>query len=355
MRFLIMKILHSHTELNKTCGITKILFLLAKNPSDGYEHLIFAIGGDNVELFINNGINTIICKRKKYSPIDIVKTVYDLVKICKKENINIIHAHSRYFDYLASIAARFINISRITSVQSKVYGMKRLSYKSPYLIAPCNSIREHLVNVFRVKESRISVVNNFVDDYHNNNSAKYSLSGQKILLFVGRFSKEKGVDILIQAFKKLQIYENDVRLILVGAGAEEKYLRKYIINNKLNAELIQPYENINKYYLNAFAIVLPSRVDPFPLVMLEAGIMAKPFIGAAVDGIKEFIENGKDGLLVKPGNVDELNLAMELMINDPKRAEKMGVLLSKKVKQKCLSNVIIQKYTEIYKRIISND
>jgi len=146
-----------------------------------------------------------------------------------------------------------------------------------------------------------------------------------------------------------------VHLVMIGSGDQEAYLKSFIHENKLSAEVIAPLGNVNVYYKRAFAVVLPSRVDPFPLVMLETGIMSKPFIGSAVDGIAEFIESGKDGLLVSPGDINELFAAMKKILDEPLLADSFGKDLFIKVKQKCSTNVILPNYLELYKRVMSGD
>jgi L-malate glycosyltransferase len=354
-----MNILHLHTELNKTCGITKTILLLTKNPGGEFRHFVFTLGGDNVGLFNTNGISTLVLKVNKYSPLSIIKTVKTILKICKKEEIDILHAHHRYFDFLAFIISKIIQVKRITTVQSKVFGYKWFSYKSPYLIAVSNAIKSHLVKNFKIPESRITVINNFVEEVvqvdNYLDEEKILPSDKKIFLFIGRFSSEKGVDILVKAFQKLQSTGISVHLVMIGSGDQEAYLKSFIHENKLSAEVIAPLGNVNVYYKRAFAVVLPSRVDPFPLVMLETGIMSKPFIGSAVDGIAEFIESGKDGLLVSPGDINELFAAMKKILDEPLLADSFGKDLFIKVKQKCSTNVILPNYLELYKRVMSGD
>ena len=87
---------------------------------------------------------------------------------------------------------------------------------------------------------------------------------------------------------------------------------------KLNAKVMNAHSEIFNYYQLIDVFVLPSRVDPFPLVMLEAGLMKKPFIGSKVDGIAELIENETDGLLFESGNSDDLVSKILKIYNDKK-------------------------------------
>ena len=87
----------------------------------------------------------------------------------------------------------------------------------------------------------------------------------------------------------------------MGAGEELKFINDFIKKNNLKALVLPSKENVFDYFNIIDIVVLPSRIDPFPLVMLESGLMKKAFIGSSVDGIKEFIVNGKDGIRFSKG------------------------------------------------------
>lgn len=354
-----MKILHLHTELNKTCGITKTILQLAKDLPSEFQNYVFALGGDNTGLFKKNGVNTIIFEKNKYLVVPIVRKI---TQICRLEKINILHSHNRYFDFITKMIAIRNNIPRITTVHSKVYGLKQISYRSPYLIAVSDSIKEHLISTFNLSADWITVIHNYVDKKYSAESSKkndvFNNNKNKIFLFIGRLCKEKGVDILVRAFLKLQnnnSNRDDIFLLIIGAGPMYGSLRSFIQNNKLNAELMLPQEDVSKYYKNAYTVVIPSRVDPFPLVMLEAGAFAKPFIGGAVDGIDEFITDRQEGVKIIPGNVDELFEAMEIMLNEPVFAAEMGMNLQAKVNSECSAKNILPKYIEYYEGVLRSE
>ncbi len=353
-----MKILHLQTELNKTCGITKTILLLAKNSQKGIQHNVFTLGGDNISSFINNGISVQVINGNKNSLLDSLRIFYKLFKYCKKEKIDILHAHHRYFDFLSFVLGKFLRIKKVTSVHSKVYGQKLFSYKSPKLIAVSNSIKNHLMKNYNIEEKRITLINNFVEDNGvtslSHNSNLLIPRDQKIILFVGRFSREKGVDILVRAFRLLQKNNEKIFLVMIGTGEEELFLKSFIAENKLNALTLVPQEDVSRYYKSADIIILPSRVDPFPLVMLESGMMAKPFIGGGVDGIGEFIEHDQNGLLVEPENVEELAAAIKKLLNDPVKASYLGRNLYEKVKLNCSAEKIIPKYLGLYKEVLAD-
>ncbi|MCX8011500.1 MAG: glycosyltransferase family 4 protein, partial [Ignavibacteria bacterium] len=124
-----------------------------------------------------------------------------------------------------------------------------------------------------------------------------------VILFVGRLHRDKGYDLLISAFKVLVTMHKNLKLILIGSF-EEKIA--YELIKSPNVIYIHPTEDYYKYYQISNVVVLPSRIDPFPLVMLETGWFSKPFIGGKTPGIMEVIKHKKNGLLFEVDNVSDL-------------------------------------------------
>ena len=171
-------------------------------------------------------------------------------------------------------------------------------------------------------------------------------------MFIGRFSKEKGVDVLVKAYKELYSIDNKVSLIMIGEGEEEKSLRHYCSENKLPVQLLSPRTNIFDYYNIADLIVLPSRVDPFPYVMLETGLMQKPFIGSNVDGIAELINNGVNGLSFENENVSELSKSIKLVLENQEFAEQLSRNLNNDIVSHHTVEKVIHEYIDFYNSLI---
>jgi len=358
-----MKILHLQSELNLSCGITKSILLIMKNSSTDFHHQVIAFGGDGVSRFTGEGINPLLISNPRFILFRVIKTLFYLISYCKQNKIDIIHSHHRYFDFLAFLISRIVKVKTVMSVHSKVYKHRRFSYKSKILIAVSGALKNHLITEFFIDETRIKVINNFIDPNEllaNNESSfcrnNIGLSDNNfVVTFIGRFSKEKGIDTLLKSISKIQLKYKKVFLLMIGEGEEKDQIENYIHANNLNARILQPAEKVFNYYKISDMIVLPSRTDPFPMVMLETGLNNKPFIGSKVDGIAEFIEDEKNGLLIEPENVDELVDAVIKILIDKTYASYIANNLSKKVLNQCQLNQVLPKleriYTEIYNGI----
>jgi len=138
------------------------------------------------------------------------------------------------------------------------------------------------------------------------------------LLYVGRFDPIKGIDVLIHAMALLQTKRPDVRLRLVGYGAEGEALRRLVHSLHLNEAVdfvgqLQG-ESLSKEYLAAHVFVLPSRSEGYPLTILEAWAARLPVVATDVGAVAEIISRSGGGIVVPSDRPDELANAIEQML-----------------------------------------
>lgn len=356
-----MKILHLHTNLNLTCGITRTIYLVSKNISEDANHSVLALGGDAIDKFKKAGLAVHILNLQNRGALSTAKIFFHTLKIVKSESFNVIHSHHRYFDFIAFLISKIISIKTITSVQSKVYQKKSLSYKSQMLIACSNSIKNHLVNYFKIDQNKIKVIHNFVNETDakvkiGRDEIKSELNIEEKLLvvgFVGRFSlKEKGVDILLEAFGRASQTNKNTKLIFIGEGEDKKYILDFIFLHKINAAVISPKENIFDYYNIIDIVVMPSRIEPFGIVAVEAGLMKKAVIASNADGLSEIIDNGINGILFPSESIESLTESLILLINNYELRKKLGDRLHEKVKKYFSAEVSLPKYSQAYLELI---
>lgn len=351
------RILHLQPFLNYSCGITRTIVNITSSLENKYDFLVASFGGNAFQSYSRKYFK--YCFQFKNYTNRIFRGIslfFQLWILVKKQKIDIIHCHHREMDVIAFFVSKFVEVKIITSVQSIVEGGKKLSYRAKILIVASNAVKNHLISYFKIDETRIRVVYNFVVPNKITLNKEISVlkselkitHEKKVLLFIGRFDREKGTDILLRAFEELSETKNNVVLLMVGCGNLEISIQEYISNKNLNIKIMESRSNPFDFYNIADIVILPSRIDPFPLVMLEAGYMSRAFIGTAVDGIAELIENNKTGILVEKENYLQLANAIEALLNDTSFADKLGVNLNKKIIEKYTNDKVIPKYEEIY-------
>ena len=147
-------------------------------------------------------------------------------------------------------------------------------------------------------------------------------SNEIVFVYVGRIDSEKGVDIILEACKKLNF---NYKCYIIGLGAwkekMEKLNKKLGLTKKVKFLGKIEHKDLSKYYSSADCVLVPSKMEPFGFVTLEALACGVPVIGSDIGGMKDVI-NDKIGLKVKPNNPEDLANAM-IKMKDKKLREKL--------------------------------
>ncbi len=175
------------------------------------------------------------------------------------------------------------------------------------------------------------------------------------LLYVGRFTKEKNIPLLIRSLQiLLETRHLNIELHLVGEGEELKNIKRYIkslnLENRVLLHGVLQGNKLIEKYKNSDIFVLTSSSESFGLVLLEAMASGLPIVSSNIPGVRNIINNGETGLLVTltPENISS---AIENIISDSKLREKLIEKGLDEVK-KYNWNKIISKFEWIYKELI---
>ncbi len=155
------------------------------------------------------------------------------------------------------------------------------------------------------------------------------LPEQPFMLFVGSFSRQKGMDILLDAYRGLN---TSVPLVMIGYELSDFPLSKLDIPANVHILKNLPHEAVMEAWRRSKLGIAPSNWhEPSPTVVMEALAMGKPVIATRVGGIPDIIVDGENGLLIPPGDVLALRQAMQRLVNDPLLCEQMGAMALQRV------------------------
>lgn len=312
-----MNVLHISPDFNYVCGVSKYIYLLFKEIQSNkkkYDVNLFFITnrGDGLERLETIGIKPVSLNFKKglKNILFLNRNLEFLKKFCRENKIDLIHTHHRYPELLSNIIKRELNIKTTTTAHSLVEGFRRFSFKSDKIIAVSKAVEKNLVEKFGISKEKIVQIYNPIDfgifnhlDKQKVNKTLLGLSDNDILfLFVGRWADIKGVDMLIKVFEK--IFKNFKNVYLVSITDIPENEKNKIQKKSKKFIFIRPLNDLSTYYEICDVVVIPSKLEPLSLVMLEAGLYRKLVVGASTGGIKEFIESHKNGILFEPNNND---------------------------------------------------
>lgn len=149
-----------------------------------------------------------------------------------------------------------------------------------------------------------------------------------MLLFLGRLSREKGVDDLLRAFALLAKDHPAVRLVCAGDGNQQRVIalaKALGVERALQLPGWVEKEDKEKLLSSAAIFVLPSHIEAMPMSLLEAMAWGVPVVATRVGSVPEVIADGEIGVLVAPGNVAELKSAIDRLLSNPAERERMGM------------------------------
>ena len=149
-----------------------------------------------------------------------------------------------------------------------------------------------------------------------------------VVLSVARLAPQKGLEVLLGAVKLIADRGTDVHLVLVGDGPMRARLHRRAerlgITDRVTLAGAVGQDELANYYAGADVFCLPSFAEGVPVVLMEAMASGRPVVATRIAGIPELVEDGVSGLLVAPGNADELTLALERLASSPRDRERMG-------------------------------
>jgi 1,2-diacylglycerol 3-alpha-glucosyltransferase len=233
--------------------------------------------------------------------------------------------HTRYDEYAQSYAPI------VPELASKVAGEVVLRYMRhcAHIIAPTPSIRDLILNEYPL-DVPVSVVPSPVDlnQYDELNPGRVrtmlGLEEEELLLYVGRLSKEKGLDLILHAFVRIIAERPSVRLLLLGEGPYKHALESKARRLGLSERIIFgggiPHEEVPNYVSAADLFVFSSLTDTQGLVLLEAMTAGIPVVAVEAPGPADVLSEG-GGLLVPATEVDFSNAVLTLLADEACRSE----------------------------------
>jgi glycosyltransferase involved in cell wall biosynthesis len=199
------------------------------------------------------------------------------------------------------------------------------------VIAPSNSVRRVMLD-FGVR-SPIEVIENGIElERYQRPAAPMTKSdlglpeASPLLMFVGRLSSEKSVDVLLRSFAAARRRRPDLRLAVVGKGPESEALVRLAAELGLADSVLftgaVPFDAIPDHLAAADAFVTASTSEVHPLTVIEAMAARRPVVAIAAAGIVDTVVNGETGYLAEDG--EGLAEAIVALVADPARADRMG-------------------------------
>ncbi|WP_423798901.1 glycosyltransferase family 4 protein [Neobacillus sp. SAB-20_R2A] len=276
--------------------------------------------------------------------------------------------------WLSLHSTRYITLPRINRDEAG-----KCLEQADKIIVPSHFLKEYIITIFGCKSEKV-VVNHLgvdirqfqskwsqqVNQINESIKFKYQLTDKKVLLFVGRLKRTKGVHKLIKALPAIIEKRPDTVLIIAGSSSygsdkQTKYvqnlyaLAKGLTDNILFVPFI-PHTQIHKWFAAADIVLVPSTGnEAFGLVNLEAMASGVPVIAAKNGGIPEVIQHGKTGYLLNAKRMEyELKEYVLHLLDQPQLLKELGENSVETVRQLFTWEKSAERYLQLCKSEINN-
>lgn len=234
-----------------------------------------------------------------------------------RRNVDHIHVHHGYVgSWIAMTAARLLGVQFSMTLHGSdlLLDGHYLDLKLKYC-GFCITVSEYNRNFIRTRYPEIPLGKILVSrlgvrvEEKSQSTVKPLKHGLFTILSVGRLHPVKDHRFLVQACRQLHAQGLKFRCLIAGEGPERPHLECLIKKNGLLANVILlghvPCEQMNSWYDRADVVVLTSRSEGIPLVLMEAMAREKLVLAPAITGIPELVIHGKTGLLYAPGSMQD--------------------------------------------------
>lgn len=358
-------------------GVTTHLIDLSDElVSRGHNVYIFTAGPENP----NNEANVRLADRLEATGAKIVKINFPLTsrnkvtylasmlssvavvaKELRKNNINIIHVHTPSLSFIPIILRRKF----VKTVHIKDLALSILDRKATHEIVISRETYDEAIRKFNYRENEVTLIFNGVADSFAkiiDKNHKYSFKEAKnipknkiIIGIVGSVQYRKGHDILLEAISQLDnSLKNKIHLVIIGEGseAEELWLKGLIKKFDLGLKVSKfGFQDPKSYYDIMDIFVLPSRLEGFPLVAIEAMLSNCCVIRSDTEGSRDQIQTGITGLLFKNESISELIKQLEFAISNEAERIKIAAAGREYALDNFTARKMADKTIDVYEKI----
>jgi len=293
------------------------------------------------------GVRTVaVAMERHISLMKDLKSLWSMWKVMRREKPDLVHSMTPKAGLICMMAAWLARVPRRVHtftglVWPTASGLKRrILMATDWLTCACathiipegegvkRDLLTHHITHKPIKVLGYGNVKGIDLDHYNPDAIQVAPHEGFTFVFVGRIVRDKGINELVAAFDKLHSEHPDVRLVLVGSREDnlDPVMPSTLdrINRGDGISAVGGKKDVRPYYAAADALVFPSYREGFPNVVIEAGAMGLPSIVTDINGSREIIINGENGVIIPPQDQEALYRAMKDFVEHPEQTIKMA-------------------------------
>jgi glycosyltransferase involved in cell wall biosynthesis len=345
-------------------GVEKCIIQLSKAFNKDNKIIVASMGGELTDELKKLNIKhyNIINTDSKNSG-DILRNILNIYKIVKKERIDLIHSHHRMTTLLAKAVSKFIKVGLIHTqhlcIEDK-FKLTKLALKNIKTITVSEAAKRILIEKADLNKEDITTIYNTIEPRSTNKIVDSRLldlkeKGYFLVAQISRIVDYKGIYDFIEVAKKTNLENETIKFLLLGDGPELINVKKIVKDENLEdcIYLFGSKDNIIEHLKYIDIVLLCSYIEGLPLTPLEAFSQGVPVIATNIDGTNEEIENGFNGYLVEPKDVEAFKDKILKIFNDKELYDHLKINCIKDFNSRFNNKIYFDAHFKVYKEILS--
>jgi glycosyltransferase involved in cell wall biosynthesis len=361
-------------------GVAVLLSDLHKSltaPEFSHTLVTGVCAGNEIDILNRDAVDSSIIQIKTMgrapSVLGDISTFFSLRKVLKQISPDIVHTHTSKAGVLGRIAA--ISLRKNISIVHTYHGHHLYGYFSKFIVDMIILI-ERLISLktdlfiadstqvmVDLKKEKVGSKNLWRVIPPGIRPLKILSSGEArnelgvgmdifVICWVGRFAEIKNPMLALTSYHQLPSRVRDTSLmIMIGEGELMQQCKKYSEKNNLNIVFPGWESNIGPYLAAANILLITSKNEGFGMVIAEAGFFGVPSLSTDVGGVREFIEDGINGVLVQANPIDIASHIITLS-SDLKKITQLGAMARKTTQRRFTVEIFVSEHKKVYRDLI---
>lgn len=290
----------------------------------------------------------------------------EIVRVLRRRGVGLVHSHEFAMAVYGSVAARVLGIPHVVTMHGNEEMMnarrRRIALRLAFrwcraVVGVSDHTTSHMEGALRLRPGTITTIPNGVPLSEGSREPVrrefHVGEGEALLLSVGSLIPRKAHDVLLRALTEVRRREPGLawRLLIAGQGPQRETLERLAHEGEISdrVHLLGYRSDVPDLLAAADIFVMPSLWEGLPLAILEAMRSGTTVIATATSGIPEAIRDGREGLLLDPGDEEGLATALRGLIKDPSRRESLARAAKRRAEAEFSIERMMDRYEGLYR------
>lgn len=357
------RVLHVIDSFDLGGGQTVLLNLVKYADRERFDVSVATMHGRGAfwQPIAETGVPVYSLSPRKWLPI----YVPQLLQLLARKRFDIVHCHLFGSNWIAKPLAALARVpvlinhdhcnDSLRDDQPLALALDKWTNQlSSHVCAVSASTRDYLVQREGLPADCVSLIYNGVDVARFRDLPSRRDPEAPVVLGIGRLHPQKNFELFLEVAADVLRQHPRATFLIAGTGPEEEMLKRRAAELALGERVrfLGPVSDPRELYARADLLLLTSRYEGTPMVILEAMAAGVPIVAAALDGVREVLKDGEDAALVTPGDRAEFARRVSELLAAPASAQQLAHAARVKVEKSYSAEVMTRNVEEIYKRCL---